>query len=300
MNKKLISVSVGIPAHNEEKNIKKLLEAILSQKQTFYELLEVIVVLDGCTDETFAKIKSVKAKEKIKVLINRERKGQNYSQNRIFSQAKGDALILFEADTYPTKNCLNLLVKKMKVEKSAGLIQGNISLGEPKTFVGKAISDQINQYHEYVLSDESQKLWFATGRGARMFPRKVYEKLRWPGEVPEDIYALLWCKRKNIKVSYEAKAKCVFCAPQTIADFVKTRQKVRAGEKSLYKYFDKSLISRVYKKPLFLRLKMLLSFVIQRPFSFLTYTFLEIYLLTAIKSEFTDFWPVSISTKRAE
>ena len=51
MNKKL-TVSVGIPAYDEEANIKSLLEAILQQRQENFILKSIIVVSDGSTDRT--------------------------------------------------------------------------------------------------------------------------------------------------------------------------------------------------------------------------------------------------------
>ena len=47
-----IRCSVGITAHNEEKNIGKLLEALLGQELEQVEISEMIVVASGCTDRT--------------------------------------------------------------------------------------------------------------------------------------------------------------------------------------------------------------------------------------------------------
>ena len=59
---KKLSVSVGIPALNEELNIKQLLTAILRQEEDSFVLREIIVVSDGSTDETVALAKSIKDK----------------------------------------------------------------------------------------------------------------------------------------------------------------------------------------------------------------------------------------------
>ena len=51
MRKKL-TVTIGIPAYNEEANVRNLLVSLLAQKETNFKLQEIIVVSDGSTDKT--------------------------------------------------------------------------------------------------------------------------------------------------------------------------------------------------------------------------------------------------------
>src|SRR3989344_8939516 len=78
----LKKVSIGIPAYNEEANIKNLLTALLAQKQENFELLEIIVISDGSDDNTVEQAKSL-ASEKISVIDGKDRKGQAQRQNEI-------------------------------------------------------------------------------------------------------------------------------------------------------------------------------------------------------------------------
>ena len=45
-------ISIVIPAHNEEKYIGKCLESILKASKSFENQVEIIVVLNRCTDRT--------------------------------------------------------------------------------------------------------------------------------------------------------------------------------------------------------------------------------------------------------
>ena len=63
------TVTIGIPAHNEAENISYLLRSILRQKQRNYKLEKIIVVCDGCTDNTEDKVKQFAKKHKIVELI---------------------------------------------------------------------------------------------------------------------------------------------------------------------------------------------------------------------------------------
>ena len=44
--------SIIIPAHNEEKYIRKCLDSIVKASEAYKEQTEVIVVLNRCTDQT--------------------------------------------------------------------------------------------------------------------------------------------------------------------------------------------------------------------------------------------------------
>ncbi|PFP31562.1 glycosyltransferase, partial [Bacillus cereus] len=50
--KKDIKFSIIIPAHNEEKYIRKCLDSIAKASETYKDQTEVIVVLNRCTDKT--------------------------------------------------------------------------------------------------------------------------------------------------------------------------------------------------------------------------------------------------------
>src|SRR5690242_10839999 len=99
---KKLSVSVGIPAYNEEANIKALLLSILSQKGNNFTLKEIIVVSDCSNDNTVAEVKNVKSK-KIILIQNRKRSGAAIGQNKIVDFFSGEVLVIFNADVIPIK-----------------------------------------------------------------------------------------------------------------------------------------------------------------------------------------------------
>ena len=51
-NKPKLRCSVGVTAYNEEANIGRLLEALLTQHTRDVEIVEIIVVASACTDNT--------------------------------------------------------------------------------------------------------------------------------------------------------------------------------------------------------------------------------------------------------
>ncbi len=97
-------VSVVIPAFNEEKNIKKCLEAILNQEE---KADEIIVVDNNSTDKT---IDIVKKYKNIKI-IKEKKQGITQSRNTGFNKATGDILIKCDADTLLKGD----FIKKVKI-----------------------------------------------------------------------------------------------------------------------------------------------------------------------------------------
>ncbi|MDG2291406.1 MAG: glycosyltransferase family 2 protein [Phycisphaerales bacterium] len=95
------SVSVIVPAHNEERVIKRCVQSILSQA---YPDLELIVVLDRCTDGTRALLEPIAAEDdRLTLLINEscpsDWAGKCHAARLGARQARGDRLLFIDADT---------------------------------------------------------------------------------------------------------------------------------------------------------------------------------------------------------
>ncbi len=107
-------VTVMIPAHNEESVIAYTVENILKMD---YPSFEVIVIDDRSTDNTASIIKSLEEKhENVRALI-RERNafpGKSAVLNDAFKIAKGDAILVFDADATVEPDFLNKLVPNLE------------------------------------------------------------------------------------------------------------------------------------------------------------------------------------------
>lgn len=92
-------ISVIIPAYNEEKYIEETINSIRNQDFDDYEL---IVVCDGCSDNT---LEIVKGKAD-KVFVVKKRKGPAYARNVGARRSKGDILLFLDADTKLSESVL--------------------------------------------------------------------------------------------------------------------------------------------------------------------------------------------------
>ena len=84
-------LTIGIPVYNYE-GIGKAIESIPKRKD-----IEIIVVNDGSTDNTLAKLKDY---DNIKVITYQENKGTGYARNKILDNAKGEYILMLDADDY--------------------------------------------------------------------------------------------------------------------------------------------------------------------------------------------------------
>ena len=88
-----ISVSIGIPAYNEEKNIGRLLTAILNQKTYYVNIDEVVVISSGSTDRTNIIVDDFVRKDSRIVLIKqRRREGKASAINEFLKVTRNEVL----------------------------------------------------------------------------------------------------------------------------------------------------------------------------------------------------------------
>lgn len=115
-------VTVMIPAHNEESVIGSTVENILNMT---YENFEVIVIDDRSSDNTASVIKDLEKKyDKVKVLIRDKSAfpGKSAVLNDAYVIAKGDAILVFDADATVEPDFLNKLVPQLE-PKDVGAVQ---------------------------------------------------------------------------------------------------------------------------------------------------------------------------------
>ena len=107
-------VTVMIPAHNEESVIANTVENILEMD---YPAFEVIVIDDRSSDNTASIIKELELKhQNVKALIREPEAfpGKSAVLNDAFKIAKGDAVLVFDADATVEPDFLNKLVPQLE------------------------------------------------------------------------------------------------------------------------------------------------------------------------------------------
>ena len=109
----MVSVSILIPAYNEEKSIKKCLESCFNQTR---RLNEILVVNDGSTDNTLKILKSYKRKIKI-INLKKNTGNKSKAQEIGLKYVKTDIFITTDADTKLDGKFVEEAVKSLKGKK---------------------------------------------------------------------------------------------------------------------------------------------------------------------------------------
>src|SRR6266576_3625440 len=77
-----LSCSIGVMAYNEERNIGRLLTALLAQQTDKCQIEEIIVLASGCTDRTVDIVHSFSmVNPRIKLVIQAQRQGKASAVN---------------------------------------------------------------------------------------------------------------------------------------------------------------------------------------------------------------------------
>ena len=108
---KKIKFSVVIPAHNEEKYLGRCLDSIMAASASYKDQVEVIVVLNRCTDRT----------EEIAALYNcitvkEDSRNLSKIRNAGAKAARGEIIVTIDADSWMSDNMLTEIERLLMME----------------------------------------------------------------------------------------------------------------------------------------------------------------------------------------
>ncbi|WP_392486798.1 glycosyltransferase [Haloimpatiens sp. FM7315] len=125
----LPTVSILVPAHNEERVIGKTVKALLSLNYP-KEKMELIVINDNSSDGTKDLLENIKKQYEnynFKI-INTDNiiggKGKSNALNIGFKHSKGEYIAVYDADNTPLKTALLYLINTIEKDKSLGAVIG--------------------------------------------------------------------------------------------------------------------------------------------------------------------------------
>lgn len=160
-------VTVVIPNYNCEEYLDKCIEHIVNQT---YTNLEIIVCDNGSVDSSVAIIKRWAEKDnRIKVLINEENQGLINCYNRMFFEAKGDYVMIQDADDWCD---VTRVEKQLAVfdKHDVGLCLANSvfysELAEP------SYQDKVGSH---LITTESPEVW---APATIMFKREILKEVK--------------------------------------------------------------------------------------------------------------------------
>lgn len=143
-------VTIMVPAHNEENVISKTVENIL---ELDYENFELIVIDDRSDDNTASVIKNLESKyENVSALVRDKNSfpGKSAVLNDALHLAKGEAILVFDADARIAPDFLSKLVPNLEPEDVGAVQARKIIINKDYNFLTRC------QNNEYTLDANFQ------------------------------------------------------------------------------------------------------------------------------------------------
>lgn len=299
MRKRKLTVTIGIPAYNEEANIKNLLLSLVAQKNMNFALKEIIVVSDKSTDNTVSEIKSVK-NNKIKLIENKKRLGQVGGQNKIIKIFSGDILILLNADVLPANaTFISMLVSTLESNSSIGMVGPKIIPLKGQTFFENILNYSIQLKDEIFENvNNGNNLYLCRG-AARAFKKEFAKTIRWKDSLSEDAFSYLSCISKGYQFKYDPRAILYIKSPDNFKDHLSQSARFSQGPKIMSRYLNNELVQKEYAIPKKNALVITALYLLRNPFLFMCY--ITTLLLVKIYPKKGDFaksmWVPSASSK---
>lgn len=298
--KKKLTVSIGIPAYNEEANIQRLLKSLLSQKETNFTLKEIIVFSDQSTDSTVKKVKAV-PDSRIKLLENEQRLGQASGQNKLLDHCSGDLILLMNADVVPTSSTfISEAIKPFYQNPKLGITSPDMIPSPAHNFFEKIINHSV-EFRKAVPKRwrSGNNLYLCCG-AARVFSKQLAKQLRWPKLVSEDAYSYLWCITNDYTFQHVPKAQVYFKSPDNFSDHKKQSSRFLTGVDDMSRFFDPQLVAKEYTIPSSHVILGALNYFFKNPLLFTSYVFIFLYIkLSLDKSQYLDpIWDSASSSKK--
>lgn len=292
------SLSVGIPAFNEEANIGYLLRDLLAQKVKGFSFKEIIVSSDGSSDKTVEIVKNIKNK-KIVLFNNRKRKGQAERQNQIIKRSNSDILVLLNADILIKDK---YFLKKLITPILSGRVDlTSVSVEElPAQNLMEKILDSSMKLKKSIFEriKGGQNIYTCHGR-ARAFSKRLYKSIKFNESVGEDAYSYLYSLKKGLTYKFVKNTEIYYKLPDNFDDHEKQSIRFFNSQKIFNKEFGENFVKEQYKIPNSISLVSLVNLTFSNPL-ILVYLFLLSFL--KVKSYYQknieNTWSSSESSKR--
>ncbi len=301
--KKNKTLTIGIPAYNEEANIAVLIAKILNQKERDFNIKKIIISSDGSTDKTVEAAKSLKSSV-VDVLNNKERKGIARGLNQIIKGCNSDILVTLDADIdVSDPEFLYKLINPI-IKSGADLTSSAIAATQPSTFYGKVIFvSTLLKNILFEIFKKGHNIYTCHGL-ARGYSHRLYKNLTFPTSVGNDMYSYLKCASENFDYRYAPTAVAWYKLPENYKDHKHQSTRFFNSFAKQKKFFDPQMVNKETKIPLrdyIAAFSKSGDVILKYPAESAAYLLLQIYMrFRSLLSGSEDVWSIAVSTKNYE
>ena len=296
------TVTIGISAHNEEKNIGNLLDGIMEQERSYFVLKSVVIACDGCSDNTANIVNLFIEKYRHVSMINDgKRIGKAKRLNVFYKQNISDIFISLDADVVlANKNVINEIVKKFD-NTNVGLVGGSSLPFPPKNFFEKIIYTWLLIWID-MKNNVGEDLSVHNHLGCiSAVSKKLAQKITIPNNIiPDDDFVFFTAIKHGFHFSFAKKATVYYRTVDNLKDFLIQHNRLINSKKYVFDFFGEWTKS-YYVIPRTNKIASILRFLIHEPLFTLLALALQILLrkgkfMPEEKYE-NGFWTVASSSK---
>lgn len=238
-------VSVVLPAYNEEEDIEKCLKSVINLD---YRKKEIIVVDDCSTDNTVNVVKKY-LNRGVKLIQHKKNSGVAAARNTGIKKAKGEILIILNADVVLGKDHIKKILKHYI--NGADFVVGRSRVINKNDLFPMFI-DALDKYQDIVKEGGKgiDRIWSEGWSCRRKILLKNLFNEKIPGASGED--AVLGFKLdKYYKRKYDKKLISRHYAPSSLKAFVKQRVARGVGSAFFNKYMPERSSKMMYASVIF-------------------------------------------------
>jgi len=293
-----LSLTICIPAYNEEENILHLLKDLSKQRQSNFLLEKIIVYSDGSSDGTVSLVKLYN-NAKVTVIEGSERKGIAHGLNTMFATATSDAVVVLNADILIRDVYFLAKLVEPLVVKSADITSSEIKEIRSRSFFEEVI--QVSMHCKRIIFEKYKKgnnLYTCHGL-ARAFSKKLYTKIHFTNSIGEDAYSYLFSVYNKFVYIFAKDAIAYYRVPDNFSDHEKQSIRFLQSKNKFIKLFGEDFVKKEYDLPFYLCALALVitmkNYPIHTPLYMAVYIGIKIESL--FKKQLKETWTISKSSK---
>lgn len=198
-------VSIIVPVYNVEKYLNKCLNSIICQT---YKNIEIIVVNDGSTDDSYSIMEDWKRKDNRVKIYSKENGGLSDARNFGVKKSSGNYLMFIDSDDYIDNKMVEIMYKDIKLNNSDFCFcniyyqyddHKKIAVdikNQSRTFSGKGKFSFLFDLHKKISVMACNK----------MYRKSLFDGITYPlNKLNEDEYVIYDLINKSNVISYISK-----------------------------------------------------------------------------------------------
>jgi cellulose synthase/poly-beta-1,6-N-acetylglucosamine synthase-like glycosyltransferase len=241
-------VCILIPAHNEEKVIRRTVEAMMKFDYPL-ENLEILVINDGSSDRTGEIVEELGRIDKRVRCYNVPKgeggRGKSRALNLGLEQTDAEIIAVYDADNQPLPDALRYLVAELLIHPDLGAVLGNFrTINKDRTWLTRFVSIETLSFQGILQAGRWAMVKVATLPGTNFVIWKhLLDDLNgWDEEaITEDSELSIRVYMKGYKIKYIPFAVTLEQEPETLSVWAKQRTRWVRGNNYVVGKFIKSI-----------------------------------------------------------